>query len=125
MSRTRLEPSAQHPITIEPTLGTVRVRAGTQVIATSDRAFTLSEANYPVVHYLPIDDVDRSILRASEHTTYCPFKGDASYYSLATADGELTNAVWVYQEPYPAVAEIAGCVAFYPDQVDIEVSASA
>jgi len=109
----------------------------------------LQEASYPAVHYLPLEDVDADVLRPSahetycpfkgdasyysladvrsdvlkpsDHTTYCPFKGDASYYSIATADGELTDAVWYYREPYPAVAAIAGHVAFYANRVDISV----
>ena len=111
-------PGPDHPITVTPTDGHVVARAGDQVIAESDRALTLQEANYPAVQYVPLADVDQAILRATEHQTYCPYKGEASYYSLVL-DGETKeNAVWTYEQPYPAVAAIAGHLAFYPDRVD-------
>ena len=110
-----------HPITITPTGRRVVVRSGDQVIAESERALTLEEANYGPAQYLPLEDVDPSILRPTDHETDCPDKGDASYYTAQTADGELENVIWTYREPYEAVAEIAGHVAFYPDRVQIEV----
>jgi uncharacterized protein (DUF427 family) len=95
-------------------------RIGTQIVADTTRALTLREASYPPVQYIPIQDVDQALLTASATQTYCPYKGDASYYSI-TADGARPDAVWSYREPYDAVADIAGHVAFYTDQVDIVV----
>lgn len=122
MTRTRLEPGPDHPITVEPTGRRVQVRAGDQVIADSANGLTLQESSYPSVQYVPIADVDEALLRRTDTTTYCPFKGDASYYSVVTPDGEITDAIWTYERPYPAVAEIAGHVAFYPDRVQIIVT---
>jgi uncharacterized protein (DUF427 family) len=113
-------PGPDHPITIEPASVRVVARVGAQVLADSTRALTLREASYPPVQYIPLEDVDQTLLTASATQTYCPYKGDASYYSI-TADGGRTDAVWSYREPYDAVAAIAGHVAFYTDQVDVVV----
>jgi uncharacterized protein (DUF427 family) len=112
-------PGPDHPITIAPTDQRFVVRAHGKVVADSSATLTLSEAAYPPVQYFPLADVDEAVLRPSSSSTYCPYKGDASYYSIAVADGEIDDAIWTYTEPYPAVAEIAGHVAFYPDRVDI------
>ena len=113
-------PGPEHPITIEPAGTRVVARVGTQIVADSTRALTLREASYPPVQYIPLEDVDQTLLTASATQTYCPYKGDASYYNI-TADGGRPDAVWSYREPYDAVAGIAGHVAFYADQVDIVV----
>lgn len=123
MSREMLIPSLEQPITIEATGRRVVVRAGDQVIADSAHALTLQESTYPAVQYIPITDVDEVVLRTSDTTTYCPFKGEASYYSVVTPEGEITDAIWTYETPYPAVADIAGHVAFYPHRVQITVTA--
>ena len=120
-TRTRLEPGPDHPITISPTGQHVVVRAGDQVIAETDRALTLEEANHGPVQYVPLEDVDPAVLRPTDHETYCPFKGEASYYTVATPAGELENAIWTYAEPYDAVSEIAGHAAFYTDWVELSV----
>jgi uncharacterized protein (DUF427 family) len=120
-TRTRLEPGPEHPITIAPTGQHVIVQAGGHVIAQTDRALTLQEANYPAVQYIPLDDVDAAVLRHTDHETYCPFKGEASYYTVTTPAGELENVIWTYEQPYDAVSEIAGHVAFYTDRVDLTV----
>jgi uncharacterized protein (DUF427 family) len=114
-------PGPDHPITIEATGARVVARVGTRVIADTTRGLTLREANYPPVQYIPLDDVDRTLLTPSATKTYCPYKGDASYYGLALADGERADAVWFYPEPYESVADIAGHIAFYTDQVDVAV----
>lgn len=121
MTKEHLTPGPDHPITIEPTGQRVTVTAGNQVIARTDNALTLREASYPPVQYLPLDDVDRSALRPTDHETYCPYKGEASYFTVTTPDGELDNVIWTYEQPYEAVAEIGGHVAFYPDRVDVHV----
>jgi uncharacterized protein (DUF427 family) len=116
-----LIPDATHPISITPTPGRVVVTAGERVLADSANALTLRESTYPPVQYVPIADVDPALIRRTDHATYCPYKGDASYYSVVLDGQTLDNAVWTYDEPYDAVAEIAGHVAFYPDLVEVQV----
>ncbi len=119
-----LEPNAGHPITIEPTQGRVRVRVNGELIADSSAALQLQEATLPLVQYIPISDVVQDVLTRTDTTTYCPFKGEANYYSVTTAAGDtVDDAIWTYEQPYPAVAEIAGHVAFYPDKAEISVDA--
>lgn len=122
MSREIRTPGPDHPITVEKNPARVVVKVGDQVVADTTAALALRESNYPAVQYIPLADVDRSFLKDSDTTTYCPYKGDASYYTLVTGDGEQTDVIWTYREPYPAVAEIAGHVAFYPDKVEITQS---
>jgi uncharacterized protein (DUF427 family) len=119
MSREIKTPGPDHPITVEKNPERVVVRVGDQVVADTTAALALRESNYPVAQYIPLADVDQALLKASDTTTYCPYKGDASYYTLVTGEGELKDAIWTYREPYPAVADIAGHVAFYPDKVEI------
>ncbi|MBT2471933.1 DUF427 domain-containing protein [Streptomyces sp. ISL-66] len=116
-------PGPEHPITIESTGTRVVARVGAHTIADTTRALTLREASYPPVQYIPLEDVDQSLLMASATQTYCPYKGDASYYRIALADGGPADAVWFYREPHEAVAVIAGHVAFYPDKVDVQLGA--
>ena len=111
-------PGPDHPITIEPAGHRVTVRAGGVVIARSDRALALREAAYPPVLYVPRADVAMERLQRTEHATHCPYKGDCAYYSVPDAGARGTNAAWSYEAPYPAVAAIAGYLAFYPDRVD-------
>jgi uncharacterized protein (DUF427 family) len=113
-----LEPGPDHPITIERNDHRVVVSVAGRVVADTTSAMTLREAAYPPVQYIPLADVDTSLLEASDHTSYCPYKGDASYYSIPAGGERSANAVWEYRDPRPAVAEIKGCVAFYPDRVD-------
>lgn len=121
MARDVLTPGPDHPITVKPTGARVVVHAGDRVIADTARALTLREGDYPAVQYIPLDDVADGALRPTDTQTYCPYKGDASYYTLAGADGEVADAVWSYAAPYDAVREIAGHVAFYPQHVRISV----
>jgi uncharacterized protein (DUF427 family) len=122
MARPVLVPTAEHPITIEPTPGTVTVRAGDRQIARTRAALTLREASYPPVQYIPLADVDPAVLRESGTVTYCPYKGQASYHSVQADGGPLLeDLIWTYQHPYPAVAQIEGHVAFYPDRTVIEI----
>jgi uncharacterized protein (DUF427 family) len=116
-------PGPDHPITIEPNAARVTVRVGDRVIAETTAALNLRESTYPAMPYIPLADVDPTVLRATDTSTYCPYKGDAAYYSLVLPDGELTDVIWTYPEPYPAVAGIAGHVAFYPDKVEITEAA--
>ena|ERR1700742_3201889 len=121
MSKPVLIPGPDHPITVEPTGKHVTVKVGDRVIAESDGSLTLQEANYPAVQYVPLADVDPAVLEKTDHATYCPYKGDASYYSIAADGGTLENAVWTYEQPYESVADIAGHVAFYTNRVDLKV----
>ena len=117
-SRVIKTPSASHPITIENNLKRVVVSVGGKTIADTRKALTLREAAYPAVHYIPRQDVDMSQLVRTEHTTYCPYKGDCAYYSLPAGGERSVNAVWTYESPYASVAEIKDHLAFYPDRVD-------
>ena len=98
------------------------VRVGDQVVADSRHALTLQESTYPAVQYIPMADVDQGVLRRTDTATYCPFKGDASYYSVQTRGGQMVeDVIWTYEKPYAAVAEIADHVAFYPDRAEVTV----
>lgn len=111
-------PGPDHPITIESHPGRVIVSLGGQVIADTREALTLREAAYPPTHYIPRKDVDVAALQRTAHTSYCPYKGECSYYSIPAGGARSTNAIWTYESPYPAVAAIEGHMAFYPDRVD-------
>ena len=124
MSRDIKIPGPDHPIAIAPSSDHVVVRSGEATIADSRSTLVLREADYPPVRYVPIADVDRSQLAASDLTTYCPYKGEASYYSIAPDAERGTDAVWFYGEPHSAVAEIKDHVAFYPDRVELSVEAA-
>ena len=109
---------ADHPISIEANPTKIVVKAGGQIIADTREALTLREASYPAVQYIPRRDVDMAALVRSEHTTYCPYKGHASYYSIPAGGDRSRNAVWTYENPFDAMAKIKDYVAFYPDRVD-------
>ena len=117
-----LLPGPDHPITVTPNPARVVVTVAGKVVADTRRALTLQESTYPAVQYIPMEDVDRALLERTDTATYCPFKGDASYYSIPAGGERSVDAIWVYESPYDAVAEIKDHVAFYPDRVDaIEV----
>jgi uncharacterized protein (DUF427 family) len=111
-------PGPDHPITITRNANRVRVIFAGQVIADSTRALTLHEVGYPPVQYIPRADADMSLLKPTAHNSHCPYKGDAGYFSIAADGRTADNAVWCYEQPFPAMAEIAGRLAFYPDRVD-------
>ncbi len=113
-----LKPGPDHPITIEPTAGRVVVTVGGRTIADTKSALTLREAAYPAVQYIPRSDVDMSLLNRSETASYCPYKGDAAYFSIIVGEDRRPDGIWTYEAAYPAVAEIEGHLAFYPDRVD-------
>lgn len=118
-------PGTDRPITIEPTAGRVVVRAGGRLVADSRNALTLTEASYPPVLYIPRADVDMALLSRTDHTTHCPYKGDASYFSISAGGDRGVNAVWTYEHPHAAVSAIGGHLAFYASRVDvIEVMAA-
>jgi uncharacterized protein (DUF427 family) len=111
-------PGPNHPITIEPNPNDIVVSVAGRVIARTRNALTLREASYPPVQYIPRADVDMTLLERSDHTTYCPFKGDCAYFSIPLGGARSTNAVWTYEDPYAAVMPIKEYLAFYPDRVD-------
>lgn len=112
-------PGPDHPITIAAAKQRWRVRYGPHVIADSGDALVLKEATYPQVIYFPREDVSMEFLGRTDHSTHCPYKGDASYYSIAMDGDVAENAVWSYETPFPAMAQIAGRLAFYPNKVEI------
>jgi uncharacterized protein (DUF427 family) len=111
-------PGPDHPITIAQNADRVRVMLDGRTVADTTRALTLREASYKPVFYIPREDADMSLLQRTAHTTHCPYKGDASYYSIRAGERVAENAVWSYETPYPAMQEIGGYLAFYPNRVD-------
>jgi uncharacterized protein (DUF427 family) len=111
-------PGPDHPITITPNPRRVRITFNGRVVADTRRALTLREADYPVVQYIPRADIDMALFQRTAHATHCPYKDDASYFTL-TVDGRVSeNAAWSYEAPYPAMAQIKACLAFYPSRVE-------
>jgi uncharacterized protein (DUF427 family) len=113
----KLVPGPNHPIAVEPATSRVVVTVGGKRVADTRSALTLREASYPAVYYIPREDADQSLLERTDHHTYCPYKGEAAYFSI-TAGDRGTNAIWTYEAPYEAVAQIKDHLAFYPDRVD-------
>ncbi len=113
-------PGPDHPITIEPAEGTVSIRFNDMEIARSTRALALLEASYPVVYYIPRDDVVPERLSVGSKQTYCPYKGDATHFDVNAGDEILENAAWAYDNPFEAMSEIGGHIAFYRDRVGVE-----
>ena len=111
-------PGPDHPITIEPNPARVTVTLAGKIIADTTAALILREAAYPAVHYIPLKDVDPTLIERTQHSSYCPYKGEASYYSIPVGGERSLNAIWTYEAPYAAVAAIKDHVAFYPDRVD-------
>jgi uncharacterized protein (DUF427 family) len=111
-------PNTEHPITIEPSASRVRVIVGGKTVADTRAALTLRESDHPAVQYVPREDVDMLLLERTDHESYCPYKGEASYFSIPSGGERSANAVWTYEKPYDAVAPIKEYLAFYPDRVD-------
>ena len=111
-------PEPDHPITIERNAHRIVIAVAGRVVADTRAALTLREASYLPVQYIARKDVDTALLERTDHATYCPYKGDASYYSIPTGGARSLNAVWTYEAPYDAVAAIGNHLAFYPDRVD-------
>src|SRR5207249_7686905 len=111
-------PGPDHPISIERNTERVIVSVAGRVIADTREALTLHEAHYPAVQYIPRKDVDMTLLARTDRTTYCPYKGDASYYSIPAGGDRSNDAVWTYETPYAVVAGIKDHLAFYPERVD-------
>jgi uncharacterized protein (DUF427 family) len=111
-------PGSDQPISIEANPSRVVVTVGGRIIADTGDALRLCEASYQAVQYIPRRDVDMAALTRSEHTAYCPYKGDASYYSIPAGGDRSVNAVWTYESPFEEMTQIENYVAFYPDRVD-------
>ncbi len=111
-------PGVDHPIAILPSGGRVVVTVAGRTVADTRAALTLREASYPPVLYIPRTDVDLAMLQPSERRTYCPYKGDCSYFSIPAGGERSVDAVWTYADPFVAVAAIKDHLAFYPDRVD-------
>lgn len=111
-------PGPDHPITIERNPSRVVVTVAGRIIADTRNALTLREAHYPPVFYIPRKDVDIALLERTEHSTYCPYKGDAAYFSIPSGGERAINAIWTYESPYPAVEPIREHLAFYSERVD-------
>jgi uncharacterized protein (DUF427 family) len=112
------QPGPDHPIAITANGKRVRIIFAGKVVADTTHALTLKEASYPPLQYIPRADADMSALRATTHQTHCPYKGDASYFTIEANGRKTDNAVWSYEQPYPAVGEIKEYLAFYPNKVD-------
>ncbi|MGL4238034.1 DUF427 domain-containing protein [Tabrizicola sp.] len=106
-------------ITIAPIAEPVTVSAGGVDLGRTSKALELKEGSYPPVIYVPRADMDMEKLQRTERATTCPWKGQASYYSIRTAEGTLDNAVWSYETPKADVGDIAGHLAFYTDRVTV------
>ena len=111
-------PWPEHPITISPAEGKVRVTVAGRIVAESTQALRLEEKGYPPVYYLPRSDADTSLLVRTTHYTYCQYKGDCTYYSIPIGGAKSEYAVWTYEKPYEAMADIKECLTFYPARVD-------
>jgi uncharacterized protein (DUF427 family) len=117
-SREPRVPGPDHPIDITPSPSHLVVRVDGRIVADTRSALVLREASYPAVYYIPREDADMSLLERSDHQTYCPYKGECSYYSIPAGGQTSANAVWTYEHPYDAVSAIKGHLAFYPNRVD-------
>jgi uncharacterized protein (DUF427 family) len=111
-------PGPEHPITMRPADGLVRVRVADKTVAESRHALVLEEKGYPPVFYVPREDADMSLLERTTHYTYCPYKGDCTYFSIPAGGNKSEYAVWSYENPYLAVSAIRNHLAFYPARVD-------
>lgn len=120
-AKTARIPGPDHPISVAPAERRVVVRFAGQIVADTMRALTMKEGSYPPVFYIPREDARMAHFAKTERQTYCPYKGDCSYFTLSAAGEEAQNAVWSYEAPHESVREIAGHLAFYPDKVEIAV----
>ena len=108
----------EHRVDVEARRVRVRIEFAGETIADSTRCLQVRESQHAEVVYFPREDVAMQWLEKSEHSTFCPFKGTASYWTLRVGDRVAENAIWSYPEPYDQVAELRACMAFYVDRVD-------
>ncbi|MCY3954405.1 MAG: DUF427 domain-containing protein [Nitrospira sp.] len=112
-------PGHPHAITIEQNPNRVKVSFNGTVIADTTRALVLKEGPLPPANYIPRSDVQMSYLQRTDHSTHCPFKGDASYFSVRVGNQIADNAVWAYETPIDAVEQIKDCLSFYKEKLDV------
>ena len=110
-----------YAVTITPYSGRVIIRHHGRVLADSSRAMRIDETKHSPVYYLPRDDVRMELLEPTELSTYCPFKGHASYWSLRLGDQLEENVVWSYESPFPEVEGLKSYLAFYGDRTELEL----
>lgn len=120
MNRLVKIPGPDHPITIAKNERRVTVSAAGRTIVETHAALTLKEASYPAVQYVPRGDADMMLLHPSDHKTYCPYKGECSYFHIPSLGEKGQNAVWSYENPYDAVSAIREHLAFYADRVELK-----
>ena len=114
--------TAGHTITINPAGHHVVISLDGVKLAESDNALVLKETGLPARYYLPPEDVGTEYLHATDTHTICPFKGEASYWSVQVGDQVHKDLVWSYPEPIPSIAQIAGLLCFYAERVEQQVS---
>ncbi len=107
-----------HKIVLEPSKQQIRILLGGECIADTSKALVMTEGDYPAVYYIPRADIRESLFAKTDHSTYCPFKGHATYWTIDAAGQQSENAAWSYETPYDEVTKIAGHLAFYPGRVD-------
>ena len=107
-----------HTIDLKPCPKRIRTYLGDTCVADTTRALVMQEGPYPPVYYLPRDDVRMNLLAPTDHHTYCPFKGEARYWTVDTGGKTAENAVWGYDTPYDEMAALKDYVAFYWDRMD-------
>lgn len=115
-------PGPDHPITVTSEARRVTVTLNGEIIAQTTLALALKEASYPAMYYIPRADANMDRLTRTAHATYCPYKGDCAYFTIEAGGTTLENAVWTYENPYAAVAQIKDHLAFYPNRVEIDVA---
>ena len=111
-------PGHAHAITIEKNPNRISVTFNGTIVADTKQALILKEGPLPPVNYIPREDVQMSCLERTDHSTHCPFKGDASYFSVSVNGKTAENAVWTYEAPIDSVARIKDYVVFYPEKMD-------
>ena len=109
----------EHTLRFEERPASIRVCVGDRVIAETRRGLQLREGRYPAVVYLPRDDIQMTALERSEHTTHCPFKGDATYFDFRDGNQEIAEIAWSYEDPFDQMHAIREHLAFYPDRVTL------
>ncbi len=117
-SRTQKIPGPDHPITLAPADKKLRVIFRGQTIAESAAALVMQEASYSPVFYFPRNDVKMAMLARTQHNSWCPYKGEASYFTMLAEDGREENSVWSYETPFEPVGGIRELLAFYPNKID-------
>ena len=107
-----------HKVELEPKPERVRAMFGGEAIADSERCRLVLESRHDAVVYFPREDVRMDALEKLTDTTFCPFKGTASYFTVRVGEREAANAVWSYEDPFDEVRDLKDYMAFYVDRID-------